>query len=370
MNTTDFFSASVPEAERKFLEACKQAGATSEFIPYPAKGLDDEDLHVGICHAGSESAKNILFIVSATHGVEGFAGAALQTGLLRNFKSLNLDADTALVMVHMINPWGAAWSRRETEENIDLFRNFHYCDKPIEPDPLYDEIDDAMDLAHWPKRSEKQRAKVEQEIFAKYGSDRVVAAIRRGQHHRPKGMTYHGKGPCWNKRTLDSIVSKYLNRARLITVMDVHTGFGDYGTGMVIVYDKPGSEKHRRISSWMDGDIYTPGEHADTPPHTFSPYDFIEQLIPGVEVTCAVLEYGTFEPAETREIFPANAHYHLYGDPLSSEGRAVANRYRRFCYPEEDNWKEQVWEDGKRITQLLLAGMKQWASEKSSTNVM
>ena len=33
-------------------------------------------------------------------------------------------AGTAVVLIHMLNPWGAAWQRRHNEDNIDLNRSF------------------------------------------------------------------------------------------------------------------------------------------------------------------------------------------------------------------------------------------------------
>src|SRR6185503_13268811 len=128
----------------------------------------------------------------ATHGVEGYAGAAVQTGLLGQLPGL-LPDETALVLVHLINPWGAAWSRREDHENIDLFRNFHYHDDPITPDPLFDAVDDAMDMPHYAQHTPEHKARVRDELIAKYGSEgKLIAAIRRGQHHRPRSATYHG----------------------------------------------------------------------------------------------------------------------------------------------------------------------------------
>ena len=63
-------------------------------------------------------------MTSSTHGVEGFAGSGIQVGLLRDPDAPKPPPDTALLLIHTINPHGMAWLRRENEDNVDLNRNF------------------------------------------------------------------------------------------------------------------------------------------------------------------------------------------------------------------------------------------------------
>jgi len=364
MRADDCFSSTVDEADRKFEQACALLGVECRFHPHPDAGPNGEALRLGVCRVGTADAESRLMVVSATHGIEGYAGAGIQTGWLRQFDERTLPDNTSVIMVHLLNPWGVAWNRREDEDNIDVFRNLLYCDFPVDCDPLYDRVDDALDLEHWsiPRRpaTEKQL----EALVADYGTDRLVAVIRRGQHHRPKSMTYHGKGPCWSTSTLKRVVSKYLAGARHIAVIDIHTGFGDYGEGIVMSYDPPGSERHRRVSGWFDGDIYTPGTDANIPDHTSRlPYEWIETAIGGGMVTAEILEFGTFDPSEIGEIFNANHHFHVYGDPLSPEGLHWGKRYRRFCYPEEDEWKQKVLHRGLEVIEITLAGLDEWSKQ-------
>ncbi|MEJ0064575.1 MAG: DUF2817 domain-containing protein [Caulobacteraceae bacterium] len=46
-------------------------------------------------------------------------------------------------MIHAINPYGFAWLRRVTEENIDLNRNWIDFSQPPPANPGYDELADA-----------------------------------------------------------------------------------------------------------------------------------------------------------------------------------------------------------------------------------
>lgn len=364
MMPVEFFSATVTEADRKFEQACLKHGLEHRFYTHPQTGPNGEALNLGVCRLGPADADNRLLVLSATHGIEGYAGAGIQSGWLQQFGDMELPDQTSVVMVHLLNPWGVAWNRRENEDNIDVFRNVLYCDHPSEPDPLYDRVDDALDLEHWPNTGSESRQKQADVLIAEYGIDGLIAAIRRGQHHRPKGMTYHGDGPCWSKSRLDEVVVDELTGAKRIAVIDIHTGFGEYGEGLVMSYDPPGSDRYKRVTEWFSGDIYTPGSDANIPDHTSRlPFAWIESMLSGSSVTAEILEFGTFDPAEIGEIFNANHHYHVYGDPLSPKGLEWGSRYRRYCYPEEDEWKHKVWRRGVEVIETTLAGLSAWSRE-------
>lgn len=366
MGGAHFFSSTVSEADAKFAVASIIAQAKMETIAHPLKGPQAEPLQVSVARVGSVSASKVLLVLSGTHGIEGFAGAAIQTGLLHGARDLKLQPDTALLLVHLINPWGPAWNRREDHENVDLFRNFLYAEDPITPDPLFDEIDNVFDLANFGKRSALDNETLRQKLVSTYGQERIIKAIRRGQHHRPKSMTYHGQGPCWSRKVLEKVLREELACCGHLAVLDIHTGFGKYGEGLLMSYDPPGDARHERLKAWMDGardtTFYVPGGDADIPAHSKSPYGFIADWVAGVKITAAILEFGTFDPEETRD-HHLNHYHHMFGDPRSEEGLRVGARYRRYFYPEEPKWMDSVWTRGLEVTRRMLAGLDDWASK-------
>jgi hypothetical protein len=355
MDPLTAFSTTTVEADRTFERAARERGLSVERHPYPAAGPDGEPLFTAVTRMGPADATNVVLLLSGVHGVEGFAGAGLQSGLLQSPEMVALPAEMALVLVHLVNPWGMAWNRREDHENIDVFRNLLYHDAPCEPDPLFDEIDDALDLPHWadPGRDDARR----RALVDRYGLPRIVAAVRRGQHHRPKGMTYHGTGPCAATRTMHAIVDRQLAGVRRAAVIDVHTGFGAPGAGLVMSYEPVGTARYERARRWMEGDLYTPGTDFDIPAHVRAPYSFLGERVPGLEPTALILEFGTEPPDVTRDLFPANAYHHLFGDPRSDAARQVGARYRRFCYPETDEWKRAVWTRGIEVVRRVVTGL-------------
>lgn len=114
MMALDHFSSRVPEAEAKFRAAAAVVAPVRAFA-HPRRWPEGEELHTLVCRVGEPDSGNILMVISGTHGVEGYAGAAIETGLLEQVRSHPMARNTAVVLVHFLNPWGAAWNRREDE---------------------------------------------------------------------------------------------------------------------------------------------------------------------------------------------------------------------------------------------------------------
>jgi len=61
--------------------------------------------------------------MSGIHGIEGFAGSAVQLALLDKWNRGELDGKPTIVLVHVMNPFGMANWRRWNENSVDLNRN-------------------------------------------------------------------------------------------------------------------------------------------------------------------------------------------------------------------------------------------------------
>ena len=120
---TDFPTLVSYRAQREqFLAAATAVGARLTEYWHPLPGPFDEALSTDVAVLGDPNASKLLVSISGTHGVEGFYGSNCQTQWLQMLGNRSLPADTAIVMIHLINPWGTAWLRRVNEDNIDLNR--------------------------------------------------------------------------------------------------------------------------------------------------------------------------------------------------------------------------------------------------------
>ena len=116
-----YFSADYATARKRFLSAAEAAGETCSLC-LDAAGPEGSPLTIDIACLGSPAPERALLHTSGMHGVEGFAGSAIQLALLQ--RPLSLPPDGAVVLVHGLNPYGMAWLRRVNENNVDLNRNF------------------------------------------------------------------------------------------------------------------------------------------------------------------------------------------------------------------------------------------------------
>ena len=79
----EYFSSTYSQAREKFLGAARASNAEIACYENPHLGSEREQLFTDVALLGLESAPSVLVLCSGTHGVEGFCGSAIQTGLLR-----------------------------------------------------------------------------------------------------------------------------------------------------------------------------------------------------------------------------------------------------------------------------------------------
>ncbi len=118
------FAASYADARGKFLAAALDAGARVRRRIHPERGPAGETLAVDVARLGPANARRVLVVVSATHGAEGFCGSGVQTSLLVERDAPRPHApDTALVLIHAINPFGFAWLSRKFAGGLSWFQS-------------------------------------------------------------------------------------------------------------------------------------------------------------------------------------------------------------------------------------------------------
>jgi len=354
------FSDTVTEARRKFLDAANAVGATVATIPNPAPGPFDEHLAMDVARIGPANASKVLLLTSGMHGVEGYAGSAIQIGYLRAFDPTRLGPDTAVILVHLINPWGAAWDRRENEDNVDVFRNFLYCEKAGDDNPVYRELDEAINPRAWdgPVREEADRRLAA--FIEVQGFDAFISAFRAGQTFNPKGMTYHGAGPVWSKRVCDEVLGAWLAAARSVVAVDFHTGFGDYAKGLVVMYQGQGDAR-LDFGRRCYGDLYIAGADPLIPTHSAMPFAYLEAHTDAA-VHPVALEFGTYDLSQSIELFRQVNYLFAYEDPMTEEARGLRARMRELLYPAANDWRTAVLTRGLEVCAQAEGAIEAWAA--------
>ena len=359
MGASQYFASSYVEARQKFSDAATAAGARlfAESNEH-ARGPAGEALTTDLAWLGPAEAKRVLVTVSATHGAEGFCGAGVQTGTFLSGASRELPRGSALLAVHAINPYGFAWVRRVTEDNVDLNRNFVSFAPPLPRNEDYDLLADAICPAEWTP-SALAAAKAQLDAFgARHGAAALQRAITAGQYSHADGVFYGGAAPVWSHRTMLAIAKRHLAHAERVAVIDYHTGLGPYGHGERIVTHPAASAAFSRARQWY-GDNITSTSLGTSRSSEISGDLLLglEEALPQTEVTTMALEYGVRPLDETIDAVRADNWLHTRGRLDSPQGRDIKAMIRATFYGDAGDWKDTIFEQALDAQRRALRGL-------------
>lgn len=357
MKNEDHFPPDYKTARANFLDACKAAelGTTARVHP-SAKTRDGKSLFLDTATIGAREAETALLMISATHGVEGYFGSGVQTGLLREGKLAPPDG-AKVVLLHALNPYGFAWDRRVNEDNADINRNFVDHDDPPANDAY-------AALVDWiaPKdmsRDSLKAANAKLKAYADaHGTFALQEAISKGQYVFPDGMYFGGQKDAWSAAMLRDVFREELRDVKKLIVIDFHTGLGAHGHCEMISEDMPGSPGYVRARSiWGARVCSSEAGESVSAPLNGTIDKAVPDLLPGAEITFAALEAGT---APARDVFNAlrrDNWLHCVAGHGHADAEAIRREIRAAFYPDTTEWKRMVWKTAEEVVQQALKAL-------------
>lgn len=351
------YSEDYRTARARLLAAAEARGDwTHEAIAHPLPGADGGALYMDVLWRGPEDAGRVLTISSGTHGVEGFCGSALQLQMVEDAPAL--PPDTALMLVHAINPYGFSHLRRVNEDNVDLNRNFVDFEAGALENDAYGAIDGLLNPVDLPAGAMAGIAAKLERMRAEMDYLSLLKAVSGGQYAFPRGIQYGGAGPTWSRRTVEALWARRLAGCRVVVQIDLHSGLGASGVGMLMMAANE-DEPHKALTAeWFGPMLVTPRprSRADT---ILGGYmnGAMETELPDVRVVPMTLEYGT----ETNEvvigaIIEDNWLVH-HGDLDSEQAKDIKARILRAFYPADPAWRAAVLKRGREVFAQALAGL-------------
>ncbi|MBV4477216.1 DUF2817 domain-containing protein [Pseudomonas botevensis] len=345
----------------RFLATASVAGASLSSYAHPLKGPFGEPLSTDVAVLGNPLARRRLVALSGTHGVEGYYGSECQIDWLKQFTPDLLPEDVAVVMIHLINPWGTAWLRRVNEDNIDLNRNHLDFSHTLPDNRAYAALHEiyACSQLRGPQR-QRADALLDAQI-AEHGWPAVMSIVEGGQHSHPDGLFYGGLEPSWSNRTLQRIVQQHLAGAETVMCFDLHTGAGEYGHPMLLTITEAPYPALAQAQSIYGPWLYTLHTGAATVSETgvaatatgYTSQALLNAL-PGVRLMPFVIECGTYPGAEVHRHLRDDHWLHLHGDPLSAAGHEIKLNLLEQFYPADPDWRAMV---GLRTRQIWSKGL-------------
>lgn len=352
------------QLRERFLQAATAAGATLSQYPHPLPGPFGEALFTDVAWLGPADARRVLVGLSGTHGVEGYYGSDCQSRWLETLKDRPLPEGVAVLMIHLINPWGTAWMRRVNEDNLDQNRNYLDFTQPLPDNRAYQDVHAIYACG----QLEGPRRNAADELFnaaiARQGWSGLMSVVEAGQYAYPDGLFYGGTAPSWSNRTLRSIVQTHLSTVEVAACFDLHTGAGDYGHPMLmsIVESAYPALAHAKalFGPWLFTLITGANKVSDTgvaATSTGYTSQMLLDALPGVHLMPFVIECGTY-PGEQVHAHLRDDHWlHLHGDPLDATGRRIKQGLLEQFYPADPDWQEVVWVRTRQIWERALAAL-------------
>lgn len=355
------FGGSYAIARQRFRTACRQLppGLRQDLREYmhPLAGPDGEVLACDVAQLGQRpDPHHVLVLISATHGVEGFAGSAIQLDCMPLLTAaMQQDASLGVLMVHALNPWGFAWVRRYDHEGIDLNRNFVDFNQPLPVNEAYDALH--ADLVD-PQRLADDSV---DDLWSAEGVGAFAEIVTRGQYAHADGCFFGGTGPSWSRRLLEQAGDGELFAgAKRIAVLDLHTGLGAYGHGELINDHTPGSAGDVCAQRWYGDEARSVelGESVSTMKHGL--LDFFWHRLIGERGCFVTLEFGTYAMDRLLTCLLQEQLYHA--TVVHDHGRRdITNRYvqalREFFCPPDPQWQRQVLQRGRQVMDMTLRGL-------------
>jgi hypothetical protein len=358
------FSETYAQARSLFLRAASARSARTVSFRNPnGTGPDGEPLHTDVAVLGPERPARLLLVVSGTHGIEGFTGSAIQSGLLRGGFAEDSPAGLGVVMVHALNPWGFAYQRRVNEDNVDVNRNFIDHSR-VPENKNYEDVHEALVEPAWDEARSN-------ELLMEYGGRRgmraLQAAVTGGQWTRPDGLFYGGNRPVWSHQTLRAIVREFAAGVPRVAYVDLHTGLGKRGWGEPIFRGGTDAGARDRAHAWYGDDLTMSedGTSSSTPINGNTATCVASLLDEDQRLTAITLEFGTLGGIEVLGALRADNWLHLGAGLADSRAKQVKQAIRDAFYPDEPEWRDTVW---KRAITVLGQALRGLSREEASND--
>ena len=326
----------------------RAAGACTHALALDARGPKGEALSIDIAWLGDPDARRVLIVTSGIHGVEGYAGSAVQSA----FMAANVQPlpGSAVALVHALNPWGFAHLRRVNENNVDLNRNFldasdAYAGAAAQYRMLHP-------LLNPPSMPAADAFHLRAGCYAlRYGVQPLRRAIAAGQYEFERGLFFGGKRREQSAAIFLGWLAECCARAEHLLVLDLHTGLGPLAAMTLLAERNARPEHLASVSSALALPVVHGGAVEGSGAYFVrgSMLGMLAKALPNARVDAVTVEFGTFGGLRILHALREENRWHHYGS--GSIDHPAKRRLRAVFNPDAARWRNAVIAQG---TQLLV----------------
>ncbi len=351
------FLTGVADAKRRFRNV-----KTSEFqVPSDI----DSNLIMDFCYIPPQQDTNRLFVlISGTHGIEGYAGSAIQQMFMKELLDSEIVKDMGVLLIHSFNPFGQKYYRKATEFNVDLNRNCGTDNSLFEhKNPGYGDLYDLL----CPSGVVNKNSLRNQFFYLvaiwnilKESMATLRQAALQGQYEFPEGFYYGGNDFTPQTAALQSFLPEIFEPYGLIFAIDLHTAYGEWANLHLFPNPEKDEEIKSLTESLFEGYHIDWGDSDDFYTIVGDLSGFIKLVNPDAITLCMPFEFGTLNSQETigslqsvHRMILENQGFN-YGYKNQKSERKVLNDFREMYYPSSEAWRSEVIRQSREMLEFCL----------------
>ncbi len=358
-NGESFFLYDFVQCQQAFLAAYEAYSGNKHHQFYPLDDASeniDTNLVLGTdtIWIGPEDASNVIVLISGTHGVEGFCGSAIQQFFLSQLCEELIPKDTAILLVHSLNPWGMQWARRCDASGIDLNRNFVDYKNVESLDPEYEGILATL-------MSSKNRYQEMQTQSEKWGQQNFDRIFSGGQYVHKWAPFFGGQSPAHGRKVIEKLINEYDLPNRNTMVIDLHTGLGPWAFGELISDHPVDSHGNKQAKEVFGPAIANAHEGASFSVPKAGLLDYCFHQFMDKKGFFLTLEFGSYGSAALFEVLLSDHVYWREQPPCSIKNETYQFYRERmiehFC-PKDLLWQQAVLFKAWQVFDRLIDSIK------------
>ena len=321
----------------------------------------------------TEDQRNLIVLTTGVHGMEGYIGATMLDVFFNEIYATLDTADTGVLVVANVNPYGMKYYRRYNENNVDLNRNFilDWDSFDLSSNKEYPKVDTFLG----PTGRIGNGLWHEVGFYLSLGktaitdgADTISDALLTGQYEYPQGVYYGGNGDEASTAYLKDVFSRCLDSDyENIVHIDLHSGYGPRYNMVIFnsVYETMNEAESQAAFGYdhiiaYDSDSF----YATTGDTTDFFYRLAEQKLAQAELYTTCFEFGTigdefFDTILSLKYTIDENRNHWYPTSNATTAEIIRQNYLELYYPTETAWREKTVEDFKTAaTGVLNAKIK------------
>ena len=347
-----YFSASYIEARTRFRALVAKHNGQHQSFNLEQTAPTGEQLSVDVARFGADDAPHLLILSSGTHGVEGFFGSAVQLAFIEDrLKDLVADGDTAVLLIHAVNPFGFSHLRRVNENNIDLNRNCLEENQPYSgAHPGYTRLNAMLNPESTPSKWDMFLPQAVWNI-ARHGLPALKNSIAQGQYDFPKGLFFGGTELSQSMTIIQDNLPKWVGSATSILHLDLHTGLGKWGTYVLASPADTSEAINQSAAQYFGADVMQSlqqGKVLYTIRGEFG--GFCRNLFPQCDYLSLLAEFGTYPVLKVIAALRHENRMWHWGQMDSPERVQAAEALKETFAPASSEWQHITVEKALKIT--------------------